>query len=79
VWDGAGGQASVGSTQKWGRETPLTRITVIGLDGDEGRSEIEAAFDRCLLTDEELATRGRIWEESWDGLEPWLGPIEHVA
>ncbi|HVN52146.1 MAG TPA: GTP-binding protein [Acidimicrobiales bacterium] len=80
VWDGAGGQVSVGSTQKWGRETPLTRITVIGLDDDhENRAEIEAAFDRCLLTDDELATRGRIWEESWDGLEPWLGPIEHVA
>ncbi len=79
VWDGAGGQASVGSTQKWGRETPLTRITIVGLDDHEGRDEIEAAFDRCLLTDEELATRGRIWEESWDGLEPWLGPIERVA
>jgi G3E family GTPase len=80
VWDGAGGQASVGSTQKWGSQRPLTRITVVGLDGDhEGGAEIEAAFDRCLLTDDELATRGRIWEESWDGLEPWLGPIEHVA
>lgn len=80
VWDGAGGQASVGSTQKWGRETPLTRITVIGLDDDlESRAEIEGAFGRCLLTDDELATRGRIWEESWDGLEPWLGPIEHAA
>jgi G3E family GTPase len=80
VWDGAGGQASVGSTQTWGREEPLTRITVIGLDDDQqGRAEIEAAFQRCLLTDEELATRGRVWEESWDGLEPWLGPIEHVA
>ncbi len=80
VWDGAGGQASVGTTQKWGRETPLTRITVHGLDDDhEGRAAIAEAFGRCLLTDEELATRGRCWEESWDGLEPWLGPIEHVA
>ncbi|MFT3873409.1 MAG: GTP-binding protein [Nocardioides sp.] len=80
VWDGAGGQASVGTTQKWGRETPLTRITVHGLDDDhEGHAAIAEAFARCLLTDEELATRGRCWEESWDGLEPWLGPIEHVA
>jgi len=80
VWDGAGGQASVGATHKWGRETPLTRITVVGLDDNrEGHAEIEAAFGRCLLTDEELAIRGRIWEESWDGLEPWLGPIDRVA
>jgi G3E family GTPase len=80
VWDGAGGQAGVGAAQSWGPSKPLTRITVIGIDDDhEGRAEIEAAFHRCLLTDEELATRGRIWEESWDGLEPWLGPIDRVA
>jgi G3E family GTPase len=80
VWDGAGGQASVGSTRPWGRESPLTRITVIGIDDDPaGRDELVAAFHRCLLTDDELATRGRSWAESWDGLEPWLGPIEHVA
>lgn len=77
VWDAAGGQASVGSTQNWGRDKPLTRITVIGLDDDA--EEIIQAFDRCLLTDDELATHGRVWDESWDGLEPWLGPIEHVA
>lgn len=80
AWDGAGGQASVGSTHRWGRATPITRITVIGIDDDvAGRAEIVAAFHRCLLTDEELATRGHSWDESWDGLEPWLGPIENVA
>jgi G3E family GTPase len=80
VWDGAGGQASVGSTQNWRGHEPVTRIVVIGLAGDvDGRAAITQAFHRCLLTDEELASRGRIWDESWDGLEPWLGPIEHVA
>lgn len=80
VWEGAGGQASVGSTRSWGRETPLTRITVIGIHDDPAaRDEIVAAFHRCLLTDEELATRGHDWDESWDGLEPWLGPIENAA
>lgn len=81
VWDGAGGQVSIGSTHRWGRnQTPLTRIVVTGIDDayDE-HAGIEAAFGRCLLTDEELASRGRVWEESWDGLEPWLGPINHVA
>lgn len=80
AWDGAGGQASVGSLDDWGREQPFTRIVVIGIDDDpRERAEIQAAFERCLLTDEELAGRGRRWAESWDGLEPWLGPIEHVA
>lgn len=79
VWDGAGGQASVGCSLQWGRTEPLTRIVVVGLADDDGRAEIEQAFHRCLLTDEEIAARGRIWDESWDGLEPWLGPIERVA
>jgi G3E family GTPase len=80
TWEGAGGQVSVGSTQTWGRDEPITRITIVGLEDDtDDRAEIEAAFSRCLLTDDELARRGSRWEESWDGLEPWLGPINHVA
>ncbi len=81
TWDSAGGQASVGSTCRWSpEEKPLTRIVVTGLDDayDE-HAAIEAAFKRCLLTDEEIAARGSAWDESWDGLEPWLGPINHVA
>lgn len=78
AWDSAGGQASVGSTEQWRKgEQALTRIVVIGIDDD--RAEVEAAFHRCLLTDEELASRGVSWNESWDGLEPWLGPINQVA
>ncbi|WP_026927594.1 CobW family GTP-binding protein [Granulicoccus phenolivorans] len=79
AWDSAGGQASVGSTQNWGAARRQTRITVVGLAGDDGHREIEAAFHRCLLTDTEIATRGQVWEEIWDGLEPWLGPIERAA
>lgn len=77
VWEAAGGQASVGATRTWDREQPLTRITVIGLDEDA--AEVTAAFEQCLLTDDELAARGSIWDETWDGLEPWLGPIRHAA
>ncbi|TQL68383.1 G3E family GTPase [Nocardioides albertanoniae] len=77
VWDGAGGQASVGSTMKWGRSARLTRIVVMGLD--EESAEISGAFERALLTDTEIAQRGQIWEESWDGLEDWLGPIGRAA
>lgn len=81
AWEGAGGQVSVGSTQKWGpRQAPLTRLIVVGLDdASTERAEIADAFHRCLLTDEELSTRGHVWEETWDGLEPWLGPINHAA
>ncbi|MDT0202981.1 hypothetical protein [Nocardioides sp. AE5] len=43
------------------------------------RAAIEAAFRRCLLTDEEVAVRGTDWVEPWDGLEPWLGPISQAA
>lgn len=77
AWYGAGGQVSIGSTDRWGREDPTTRIVVVGLD--DGADEVRSAFRRCLLTDDELATRGRIWEAVWDGLEPWLGPIHRVA
>lgn len=80
VWDGAGGQVGVGTGHSWGSGAPFTRIVITGLDDDhDDRAAIQAAFERCLLTDEELAARGSIWDESWDGLEPWLGPIGNVA
>lgn len=81
VWDCAGGQANVGRSQQWefGRRR-FTRIVVTGIDGThDDRAEIEAAFTRCLLTDEELATRGWNWDDGWDGLEAWLGPIDRIA
>lgn len=77
VWDGAGGQASIGSRRSWNGRPPLTRITVVGLD--DGAAEIAKAFHRCLLTDEELVTVGQSWNQPWDGLEPWLGPITQAA
>lgn len=80
VWDGAGGQVGVGAAGRWAGRKPLTRITIIGLDDDmEDRAAIAEVFHRCLLTDDELDTRGRIWDDSRDGFEPWLGPIERAA
>ncbi|MDR1512692.1 MAG: cobalamin biosynthesis protein CobW [Propionibacteriaceae bacterium] len=80
VWDGAGGQASIDCRETWGAAKPLTRLTFIGLNADqEARPTVEAAFHDCLLTDEEVARQGCDWDESWDGLEPWLGPIERIA
>lgn len=77
LWDGAGGQLSVGSTDTWGTQTPLTRITVVGLD--DGRDELEQAFASCVLTDAEMAERGPYWEMTEDGFESWLGPIRRAA
>lgn len=82
VWDGAGGQLSVGTASPWGASRPLTRIVVHGLvDGALASSpdDVQAAFAHCLLTDEEMAERGPYWEVVEDGLEPWLGDIRRAA
>ncbi|WP_456695434.1 GTP-binding protein [Aeromicrobium sp. P5_D10] len=75
-WDGAGGQLSVGVCEH-GTSEPHTRILVTGIDDD--RDELVALFHRCLLTDDEIAVRGTIWESDEDGYEPWLGPIRQNA
>lgn len=78
VWDGAGGQVSIGHHGEfWAEDPPITRIVVTGLD--DGRDAIAAAFKACLLTDAELADRGPYWEAFEDGYESWLGPIRRVA
>ncbi len=79
VWDGAGGQLSVGVSGSWGHSTPMTRILVTGLREDDARDELRRAFRACLLTDAELRGRGHAWDVDTDGLEPWLGPIRLAA
>ena len=75
-WDGAGGQLSVGPCEHENSE-PHTRILVTGIDNDRG--QLLDLFHHCLLTDDELAVRGTIWESHRDGFEPWLGPIRQTA
>lgn len=77
AWDGAGGQLSIGVAEAWGRGAPFTRIVVTGLD--DGRAEIEAAFEYCLLSDAETRRRGMYWEVADDGFEPWLGDVRGCA
>jgi G3E family GTPase len=74
-WNGAGGQLSVGPCDH-GIDPPQTRILVTGIDGD--RDRLQALFRHCLVSDDELMTRGVIWESRHDGFEQWLGPI-HLA
>lgn len=75
-WDGAGGQLSVGPCEH-GSSEPHVRLLVTGIDG--GRDELLALFRSCLLTDQEIAERGTIWESHEDGFEPWLGPTRQPA
>lgn len=75
-WDGAGGQLSVGPCEH-GTDDAHTRLLVTGIDGD--RDSLQALFEQCLLTDDELVTRGVIWESDQDGFEPWLGPVRLAA
>lgn len=76
-WDGAGGMVSIGPAEHWDEVGPLTRIVIVGVDGR--REQLAEAFGSCLLTDAELAERGRYWEVYSDGLEPWLGPVRNLA
>lgn len=75
-WDGAGGMVSIGVVDDWPEGEQLTRIVIVGTDA--GRGELARAFDDCLLTDQELAQRGRYWEVNVDGMEPWLGPVPYL-
>lgn len=49
-------------------------IVVIGIDMDEGA--IRAGFDRCLLTDEELALGPDGWAKLSDPFPSWDAPVE---
>lgn len=76
VWDGAGGQLSIGNGELWGARTPMTRLVLTGTgtrpDG------LLASFESMLLSPDEAAARGS-WRGSEDGFEPWLGPARRIA
>lgn len=75
-WDGAGGQLSIGELRDWGRRTPLTRLVLTGIGA--APATLEPAFSELLVTPAEARDAGA-WAVSYDGLEPWLGDIRHVA
>lgn len=76
VWDGAGGQLSIGTGNAW-RDRPHTRIVIVG--ADPRPPGLEAAFETLQVSDRELRFRGPVWETQDDGFEPWLGPIRRAA
>ncbi|WP_331714692.1 GTP-binding protein [Auraticoccus cholistanensis] len=80
VWDGAGGQLSIGTGSPWGSTRPFTRISVTGTTASRVRiGRLREDFDRLLLDDAEIEARGMLWEAFSDGFEPWLGAIRRAA
>lgn len=77
VWDGAGGQLSIGTSGTWAGREPRTRIVITGL-GD-GRARVAAAVEHALMTETELARGLRAWAGRDDGFDPWLGDYSEVA
>lgn len=77
VWDGAGGQLSIGREGPRGREPELTRVVLVGTG--ERPDHLRHTFERLLVSEDELVTRGPCWEATDDGLEAWLGPIHRAA
>lgn len=75
VWDGSGGQLSIGHVGPWRHRRPGTRLVVTGIDHDE-RRRIERSFASVVATADELTTHHR-WVGAEDGFEPWLGGLQH--
>lgn len=74
VWDGAGGQLSIGSGYPWRGSEPRTRLLITGVGA--APEDLIHGFDQLLATPEELQHH---WVVAEDGLEPWLGPIRDAA
>jgi len=71
IWDGAGGQLSVGTHAAPGHPRPRTRLVITGM-GDR-RDRVREALQDTLVTDAELAAGRSGWSIGEDGFEAWLG------
>ncbi|WP_454301465.1 GTP-binding protein [Salana multivorans] len=73
-WEATGGTVLVGVAGPWEEAEPVTRLDVIG-HGDAGRApwrHVRRAFERALVTDEELADPAS-WLGRTDPLALYLG------
>lgn len=77
VWDGAGGQLSVGHGEPWGRRGPHTRLDLSGVGVAPGH--LQRSFEDLLLERADASVGAATWDVHEDGFEPWLGPIRIVA
>ncbi|ADG73077.1 cobalamin synthesis CobW domain protein [Cellulomonas flavigena DSM 20109] len=71
VWEGAGGQLSIGAAGPWGHRTPDTRLVVTGT-GDEAPA-LREAFAELVLSEPEVRRGYEPWLGRPDVLAPWLG------
>lgn len=83
VWDGVGGQLSIGDAGGWERTSPSTRLVVTGQSGhgaaDRGlRDRLRRAFAVMALDDREMSRGPAHWISVDDGLDPWLGDRDLV-
>jgi G3E family GTPase len=74
VWDGSGGQLSIGTGRPWGRTAPFTRLVLTGVG--EPPAGVRDVFESLLLGPD---LEGRSWHVAEDGFEPWLGNIRDIA
>jgi G3E family GTPase len=77
LWDGAGGQLSIGPAGDWAGARPRSRLVVTGSGPDADL--LEQAFERALLTDAELARGLDWWAGREDGFSPWLDDHRDAA
>jgi G3E family GTPase len=73
VWDGSGGQLSIGTRAAWGRRIPRTRLLITGVGVEP--THLRDAFEQLLVAPAEALPGGR----ADDGFEPWLGAIRDIA
>ena len=71
VWDGAGGQVSIGHGGGWDSIPPTTRMVFTGVDDD--RRRVQETFAELVLTDAEWVAGPARWRHADDGLGDWLG------
>ena len=71
VWNGAGGQLSIGPLDDWHGVLPGTRLSFVGVGA--GREEVVAAFDEAVVTPDEDSGDLTAWLDVDDDFDPWLG------
>ncbi|MCD5316423.1 GTP-binding protein [Kineosporia babensis] len=74
IWDGAGGQLSIGAAGTWPGSVRSTRLQVTGIGPQ--RESIQRAFSRALMTDHEMQQGLSRWDTIDDGFGPWLGDAD---
>lgn len=70
-WEGAGGQLGIGAIGLHSDHVPRSRLVITGVDGDPDLHR--TAFQRALLTNEEISRGPSWWAGRDDGFTPWLG------